>query len=109
MSIGPVDKSECTRRTIFPSVEIATAAGREMMISYVTFDPGAIVEEHSHPHEQVGTVLEGRARFIVDGRESVLGPGDGYIIPGGIPHKVIALDERVVAFDVFHPIREDYL
>ena len=109
MGAGFVDKSECTRRTIFPGVEILTKAGERMMLSYVVFQPGAIVEEHSHPHEQVGIVVEGRARFIVDGREKTLGRGDMYIIPGGAVHKVIALDEGATALDVFHPVREDYL
>ena len=109
MNIGFVDKATCTHRTIFPGVEIYTKAGEQMMLSYVVFQPGAIVEEHSHPHEQVGVVVEGSARFIVNGVERVLTRGDMYTIPGGALHKVIALDEGAVAVDVFHPIREDYL
>ena len=109
MALGPVDKTKCTHRTIFPGVDIYTKPGNEMMVSLVEFQPGAVVEEHEHPHEQVGTVVQGRARFIVDGVENVLGPGDMYVIPGGVRHKVVALDEPVTAFDVFHPIREDYL
>lgn len=104
-----VDKSECTHRTIFPGVDIYTTAGKEMMLSYVVFEPGAVVEAHSHPHEQVGTVLAGRGRFIVGENEKVLGPGDMYVIPGGVTHRVVALDEGLTALDVFHPIREDYL
>ena len=104
-----VDKSQCKKRTIFPGVDIYTAAGEQMMLSLVEFEPGAIVEAHSHPHEQVGTVLSGRGRFIVGGDERVLGPGDMYIIPGGAVHRVIALEEGLRALDVFHPLREDYL
>ncbi len=104
-----VDKSGCKRRTIFPGVEITTTAGRHMMLSLVEFQPGAVVEAHSHPHEQAGMVVEGRGRFIVGGEEKVLGPGDMYCIPGGVVHRVVALDEGLKALDVFHPIREDYL
>jgi quercetin dioxygenase-like cupin family protein len=78
------------------------------MLSLATFEPNAVVEEHSHPHEQVGIVLEGKARFIIGGEEKLLGPGDIFRIPGNVPHKVIALDAPVKALDVFHPIREDY-
>ena len=112
MTFGFIDKSNCTHRTIFPGVEIYTAAGNEMMLSLVEFQPGAVVEAHSHPHEQVGTVLSGRARFILGengDEERILGPGDMYIIPGGTTHKVVALEEGATALDVFHPIREDYL
>lgn len=104
-----VDKSQCTKRTIFPGVDIYTAAGERMMLSLVEFEPGAIVEAHSHPHEQVGTVLSGSGRFIVGGDERVLKPGDMYVIPGGVVHRVVALEEGLRALDVFHPIREDYL
>lgn len=104
-----VDKSQCKRRTIFPGVDIYTTHGEQMMLSLVEFQPGAIVEAHSHPHEQVGTVLSGRGRFIVGGTERDLGPGDMYVIPGGVVHRVVASDQGLRALDVFHPIREDYL
>ena len=104
-----VDKSNCSHHTIFPGVEIQTAACERMMLSLVEFQPGAVVEAHSHPHEQVGMVVEGRARFIVDDEERILGPGDMYTIPGGVTHRVVALEEGAKALDVFHPVREDYL
>lgn len=104
-----VDKSQCTRQTIFPGVEIFTAAAEHMMLSWVEFEPGAVVEAHSHPHEQVGMLVEGRARFIVGDVEKVLTPGDMYRIPGGVTHRVVALEEGAKALDVFHPIREEYL
>lgn len=100
---------ECSVHTIFPGVQIRTAAGREMMLSLVNLDPGAIVEKHSHPHEQVGMVIQGRARFVIGGQERLLGPGEMYVIPGGVEHRVIAEAEGCQALDVFHPLREDYL
>lgn len=104
-----VDKSNCTHKTIFPGVDIFTTAGRQMMLSLVEFQPGAVVEAHSHPHEQVGMVLAGQAHFFVGEEDKVLGPGDMYRIPGGVTHRVVALDEPVTALDIFHPIREEYL
>jgi quercetin dioxygenase-like cupin family protein len=97
------------RQTIFPGVEIATAAGDQMMLSLVECQPNSVVERHAHPHEQVGIVLEGQARFIVGEDEQDLTPGDMYIIPGGVEHKVIISERGLRALDVFHPIREDYL
>lgn len=104
-----VDQSDCARRTIFPGVEALIAPGERMMLSCVTFQPGAVVEAHSHPHEQVGMVLEGSARFIVGDEERILTAGDMYRIPGGVTHRVVALESGVKALDIFHPIREDYL
>jgi quercetin dioxygenase-like cupin family protein len=108
MPVQFVDKSQCTHRTIFPGVDIYTLAGDRLMLSLVEFEPGAIVEAHSHPHEQAGMVLEGRGHFFVGDSDVVLGPGDMYTIPGGVTHRVVALDEGLKALDVFHPVREDY-
>ena len=104
-----VEASECSRHNIFPGVEIQTAACRKMMMSLVEFQPGAIVEKHSHPHEQVGIIIEGRAHFFVGDDDRILGPGDMYRIPGGVEHHVVSLDNICKAFDIFTPIREDYL
>jgi quercetin dioxygenase-like cupin family protein len=100
--------NELGRHTIFPGVTIRTAAAERTMLSLVDLAPHAVVEEHSHPHEQVGMVLRGRAVFVIGGEEKTLGPGDMYRIPGGVRHKVVALDEPAQALDVFAPVREEY-
>ncbi len=53
-------------------------------------------------------VVTGRAVFTIGGEERELGPGDLYCIPGGVRHKVRALDETVQALDIFAPVREEY-
>jgi quercetin dioxygenase-like cupin family protein len=101
-------RDELGRHTIFPGVHIQTAAAEKMMLSVVDLEPHAVVEEHSHPHEQVGMVLAGRAIFFIGAEERTLQAGDLYRIPGNVRHKVIALDEPVRAMDVFCPVREEY-
>jgi quercetin dioxygenase-like cupin family protein len=103
-----VDKKDCSHHTIFPGVDIHTMCGENVMLSLVEFEPHAVVEEHSHSHEQVGLMLEGEAEFIIGGESRRVGPGGMWRIPGGVKHKVIAGDRPVRALDVFHPIREDY-
>ena len=97
------------RHTIFPGVHIQTCAAEKMMLSIVDFEPHSVVEEHAHPHEQVGLLLQGRAVFTIGGEQKTLQPGDMWRIPGGVRHKVVVLDEPVKALDIFTPIREDYL
>lgn len=104
-----ITRDECTHREIFPGVEIFTTACEKMMLSLVVFRPEAVVEEHSHPHEQVGMLIEGRAHFFVGDDDRVLGPGDMYRIPGNTKHRVVAMDNEVKALDIFTPVREDYL
>lgn len=108
MSTYYVDKKDCSQHTIFPGVEIFIACGDSMMLSLVEFEPHSVVEEHSHPHEQMGLMLEGEAEFIIGGESRIVGPGTMWRIPGGVKHKVIAGNRPVRAIDVFHPIREDY-
>jgi quercetin dioxygenase-like cupin family protein len=108
MSLYFPTSDEFARHTIFAGVHIRTCAAERMMVSLVDLEPHAVVAEHSHPHEQVGLVLAGRAVFVIGGEEKTLGAGDVFRIPGHVPHRVTALDEPVRAVDVFYPVREDY-
>jgi quercetin dioxygenase-like cupin family protein len=99
---------ECSRHTIFPGVHIRTSATDRLMLSLVDLEPGAVVEEHSHPHDQMGILLAGKAIFYIGDEQKTVTVGDMWRIPGGVRHRVVALDEPVKALDVFHPVREDY-
>ena len=90
MSLYFPTPEECSRHTIFPGVTIQTCAADKMMLSLVEIKPHAKVEEHSHPHEQVGMVLEGRAIFYIGDEEKTLSKGDMYRIPGHVKHRVVA-------------------
>lgn len=103
-----VSRSECSRHEIFPGVNIFTAAGEQIMLSLVEFEAGAVVQPHSHPHEQMGMLLEGELTFTIGGQTRTLRPGEMWRIPGGVVHSAVAGDRPVKALDVFHPIREDY-
>lgn len=104
-----IDPQECSHHNIFPGVQIHTAAGQQLMLSLVEFEPGAVVEPHSHPHEQMGILLEGQLEFVIGDERQVLKPGQMWRIPGGVVHSARAGDQPVKALDVFHPVREDYL
>jgi quercetin dioxygenase-like cupin family protein len=108
MSLYFPSPDECSRHTIFPGVAIRTCAAEQMMLSVVDLQAHAVVEEHAHPHEQVGMLLEGRATFWIGTEEKTLQAGDLYRIPGGVRHRVVALDKPVRALDIFYPIREEY-
>jgi quercetin dioxygenase-like cupin family protein len=99
---------EYAHHTIFPGVHIRTCAGEQMMLSVVDLEPHAVVEEHAHPHEQVGMLLAGRATFFIGNEQKTLQAGDLYRIPGNVRHKVIVLDQPARALDIFYPVREEY-
>ncbi|MGO9464494.1 MAG: cupin domain-containing protein [Isosphaeraceae bacterium] len=97
-----------SRHRIFPGVELRAVAGTNLMLSVVRLEPGSIVLDHSHHHEQMGILIEGRLEFTIGGITRILVPGDMWRIPGGVVHRVKALDQPALALDVFHPVREDY-
>ncbi len=103
-----VDKSQCSQHQIFPGVDIFTTHGEKVMLSLVEMQPHAIVEKHSHPHEQLGLMLEGEAEFTIGEQTSRVTAGQMWRIPGGVPHRVVAGAKPVRAVDVFYPIRDDY-
>jgi unsaturated pyranuronate lyase len=83
------------------------AGTKEMMVRW-EFDKGAVAARHSHPHEQIVVMVEGRLKLIVGGAERILGPDDIVVIPPDIPHEAEALEDTVV-IDIFSPPREDFL
>jgi quercetin dioxygenase-like cupin family protein len=108
MSLYFPESAECSRHTIFPGVDIRTCAADHMMLSVVDLAPHSVVEEHAHPHEQMGMVLSGRAIFLIGSEQKTLQAGDLYRIPGHVRHRVIALEQPVKALDIFYPVREEY-
>jgi quercetin dioxygenase-like cupin family protein len=104
-----IPKGGGTHRKPFAGVEIHAVAGEGMMLSLVDLAAGSVVPEHSHPHEQMGMMISGRAEFTIGGVTRIVEPGDVWRIPGGVPHMVRTLGEGpAVALDVFHPVRDDY-
>jgi quercetin dioxygenase-like cupin family protein len=84
------------------------AAGSAMSVQHFQIDPGAVVPEHAHPHEQTGYVTAGTLTFLVDGEELVVSPGDSYVVPGDEPHAAENRgDVPVEGVDVFSPPRLD--
>jgi len=78
-----------------------------MTFAYWNIDAGAALPEHSHPHEQVANVIEGKFEFNLNGDKRVIEPGDVVTIPSDVKHAGKAVtDCRLI--DVFYPVREDY-
>ena len=83
--------------------------GENVMVCRFTFDPFVVTDVHSHPHEQMTLVVQGKARFTIDGLTVIAAPGDVLHFPPHNRHGATMLDEEVVLIDIFSPIREDFL
>lgn len=67
----------------------------------------ARLPEHSHPQEQITTVLSGEFEMVIDGTAHRLGPGAVAVIPSNTVHAGRAIT-ACLAIDVFQPVRDDY-
>jgi quercetin dioxygenase-like cupin family protein len=83
--------------------------GKGAMLNLIRFEPHAVVPRHSHPHEQLGIVLEGMQALVVDGETHELEPLEAYVLPGGVEHSAHCGPDGALVLDVFAPVREDYL
>jgi quercetin dioxygenase-like cupin family protein len=102
-------QGDCVRQAPFPGVEVFAMLGDHLMLSIVELQPGAIIEEHSHHHEQLGMLLSGEGTYTIGGLTRHVRPGDLWRIPGNVAHKFVAGDQPVRAIEVFYPIREEYV
>lgn len=82
--------------------------GDRLMVVRVDGPAGTIAPAHAHPHEQMCLVVEGRVRLRVGDEQVEAGPGDVVAIPSDVEHEAEVLDDAVF-FDIFHPLREDFL
>src|SRR5262245_51014776 len=70
-------------------------------------EAGAVLPEHSHPHEQVAHVLRGEFEITIDGETRKVGAGEVAAIPPDARHSGRALTDCEI-MDAFCPVREDY-
>ena len=79
----------------------------KMTIAFWDVEAGAEVPLHSHLHEQVMHVIEGRFEFTLDEVTKEYGPGDLVVVAPHVPHSAKAIT-KCKLLDIFSPVREDY-
>ena len=89
-------------------VELRAASGEKMTLTLFSLSEGSSIPEHSHPHEQVGTVLKGSLELIIGHEKKIVTAGDFWVIPSDVPHKGRCLEGPAEVLEVFSPVREDY-
>ena len=102
---NPTDRDP---KELFPGILTRTFWGENVLLSLLELAPHGDVPLHSHPHEQVGIVLEGELELTIDGETRLLGAGEIFVIPGNVEHSARTHDKPARALDVFSPVREEY-
>ena len=64
-----------------PGYRAVFVHSKNMTLAYWKVDEGAVMPEHSHPHEQVASVVEGRFELTLAGETRVLDSGSAAVIP----------------------------
>jgi len=102
------DWSRIEKEQLNPLIARQVIHGKKLTIGRLFLKKGAVVAEHSHPHEQITLLEQGRLVFTIDGSEQPLEAGQALVIPSGAVHQVQALEDSL-AIDVFAPVREDWI
>ncbi|HWI70937.1 MAG TPA: cupin domain-containing protein [Baekduia sp.] len=69
-----------------PGIFGATVHTPQLTATLYRYGPGSAWEEHSHPQDQVTTVLAGTIDFVVGGEPVRLTAGQTAALPGGTAH-----------------------
>lgn len=80
----------------------------QVMVTFFTFEPHAVIPAHEHPHEQITYVVEGALEFTLGEETRRLSAGEGVCIPSGVRHGARVLERPALVLDAWHPPREDY-
>ena len=74
---------------IFPTVDLHAIAGDQVFLGRVPYEPGTVVQRHSHEHtEQVMLILEGSLAMTIGDETREMGPGDVCVVNRGVEHEL---------------------
>jgi len=95
-------------RRVWDGITARAVHGERLTLAVVELDPGAVAEEHSHEHEQLGMVLRGSLLFRIGDEERELGPGETWEIPSNTVHRAEAGSDGASVLDLFSPPRSEW-
>ncbi len=79
--------------------------GTKVVFTELTEDKGL----HSHEHTQITYVVSGKFLFFIGNEIIKVKQGDVLLIESNVLHGCIPLELRAELFDVFNPMRQDFL
>lgn len=77
--------------------------GQDIIACLVSLQPGALVPEHMHEHQdEIFDVIEGEGIFVLAGQEIVLKPGMTICVPANTLHGLRAGDQPCILRETVH-------
>ena len=84
--------------------------GMHATMCYIVIHPGAVVDWHGHPNEQMGTLISGAGELSTAEKTVKAKPGAAWFIPPNEEHRFETNgDEPAVIIETFAPARVDYV
>jgi quercetin dioxygenase-like cupin family protein len=106
-AFGDVDRLPAL--PIWNGVTAREIHGERVTFAVIELDPNAVIPEHRHDNEQLGTIVAGSMTFTIGGESREVTPGATWVIPSQTPHDVAVGPEGAVVVEAFVPAREDWL
>jgi quercetin dioxygenase-like cupin family protein len=99
--------SELKQEPIDPQHSPANGAiyrGTKIAVRRWIYPAGSQVKSHANAHEQIHSILKGRARYRVGGEETVVGRGEAVLIRPNVEHSIQVLEAtEVIGFQDVMP------
>lgn len=97
--MGFLQLDEIPKETVTPKHSTAygeLVTGDAIEVGRLRFKAGEGANQHSHAHEQILIVLEGRVRMTLGDEVAELGPGSGYHARAWEEHSMQCLEDALV-------------
>lgn len=89
--------------------EMKIITSQNITIGRVEINEVMEMDAHKHPQEQVTIVVEGSMDIQYNGEKKVVKAGETCIIPKNSLHKVWITQIPFKSFDIFSPVKDDFV
>lgn len=81
----------------------------DLMVVELSWKKGMEGAMHVHPHRQCGYIIKGSFEANLNGKKTILGPGECFYAEENVPHGLLCLEDDSLMLDIFTPMREDFV
>ena len=79
------------------------AQNKHVSITIFAFDKDEEISTHDSDGDAMVNVLEGKGKFVIDGKEYIVNAGESIIMPSRKPHSVYAIEQFKMMLVVVFP------
>ena len=79
------------------------AQNKHVSITIFAFDKDEEISTHDSDGDAMVNVIEGKGKFVIDGKEYIVNAGESIIMPSRKPHSVYAIEQFKMMLVVVFP------